>query len=438
MRSAKSFFGVLFSIAVFHQTVNAQQQEIERPNCCDFVSSCVELPDSCVDIYSQEGFSKDLFGLRSSLSEKGITFDADVTQFYMGVANGGVSREFRYSGHGDYVMNIDSAKLGGPEGLFVKIKAEHRFGQAMTGTTGAFLPENVLADLPVSDNEQLFLTNLMFTQMLSENFGLFFGKMDTLDGDLNTFAHGRGKTQFSNAAFVVTPIGLRTVVYSTLGAGFVILREGEPIFTFTALNATDTTTTSGFDELFADGVVLVPELRLPTNFFGLPGHQLFGGSWSSREFAALDQRLAVILPGVPIARQSNSWSLYWNFDQHLQVDPNDETKGWGVFGRAGIADNGTNPIAWFLSFGVGGNSKLPGREADTFGAGWYYSRTSTEIAPFLTGLLGGLEDGQGVEIFYNIELTKRFHLTADIQVIDPARQSVDTALLTGVRAVLDF
>ncbi len=122
----------------------------------------------------------------------------------------------------------------------------------------------------------------------------------------------------------------------------------------------------------------------------------------------------------------------------MQVDPNDETKGWGVFGRAGIADNGTNPIAWFLSFGVGGNSKLPGREADTFGAGWYYSQTSTEIAPFLTGVLGGLQNGQGVEIFYNFEVTKRLHLTADIQVIDPARQSIDTALLTGVRAVLDF
>ena len=142
---------------------------------------------------------------------------------------------------------------------------------------------------------------------------------------------------------------------------------------------------------------------------------------------------------MPIARQSDSWSLYWNFDQYLYVDPCDEKKGWGVFGRAGIADNRTNPISLFLSFGVGGNSKLPGREADTFGAGWYYSRVSEEISPFLTIPLGNLNDsGQGVELFYNIEVTKQFHLTADIQVIDSAQQSIDTALLTGVRAVIAF
>lgn len=414
---------------------------------CDSLPTCTSTPVCCTQgtpapasdcLLCRDFLAGDAFGLRSNLAERGITLDVDLTQFYFGVTTGGVEREFRYSGHGDYVMNIDSAKLGGPQGLFVKLRAEHRFGESMAGSTGALLPSNLLADLPVSDSEELFLTNVLLTQMLSESFGVFAGKLDTLDGDLNAFAHGRGKTQFSHVAFVATPIGLRTVVYSTLGAGFLILRDGEPFFTFSVLNATDTTTTSGFDELFDEGVVLVPEIRLPTNFLGLPGHQLFGGSWSSRDFVALDQNPLVIAPSVPLARQSNSWSVYWNFDQHLCVDPCDASKGWGVFGRAGIADDETNPIAWFLSFGVGGNSPLRGRGADTFGAGWFYSGTSDEVAPFLATVLGGISDGQGVELFYSAEVTRWFHLTTDMQVVIPARQSVDTALLVGLRAVMDF
>ncbi|MFM7290378.1 MAG: carbohydrate porin [Planctomycetia bacterium] len=45
--------------------------------------------------------------------------------------------------------------------------------------------------------------------------------------------------------------------------------------------------------------------------------------------------------------------LYWNFDQFLFVDPADSTRGFGPFGRAGIADASTSPIDAFLSFGPG-------------------------------------------------------------------------------------
>ena len=373
-----------------------------------------------------------------ALPQHGIVMENNVTQFYMGVVNGGQEQEFRYSGHGDYLLNADLSKLGGPQGLFLKVRAEHRFGESMAGTTGAILPSNVAADLPVVESEELYLTNVLFTQMFSENFGVFFGKLDTLDGDLNAFAHGRGIKQFSNVGFVATPIALRSAPYSTLGTGFVWLENGEPIFTFSILNPTDTARTSGFDELYEEGVVLVPELRLPTEFFGLPGHQLFGGTWSSRDYVALDQDPRIILPNVAIAEASESWSLYWNFDQYLYVDPCDSSRGWGVFGRAGIADADTNPLQWFLSFGVGGDSMITGREADSFGLGWYYAGTSEEIAPFVQAALGGLGDGQGVEMYYNIAVTKNLTITPDAQVIIPARDNVDTALLLGVRANLSF
>lgn len=196
----------------------------------------------------------------------------------MGVVDSGINQSGKYSGHRDYIAKIDGDKLLGMKGMSVKVRAKHRFGQSMAGTTGTFFPPNVAADLPVTDSETLDLTNVLFTQMFSKTFGVFAGKLDTLDGDQYAFASGRGIRQFSNVAFVATPIGLRTTPYSTLGAGFVILQDLKPVFTFSALNATDTTGTVGINELFRDWVVLVPDLRLPTEFFGLPGRQLIGGT----------------------------------------------------------------------------------------------------------------------------------------------------------------
>ena len=186
---------------------------------------------------------------------------------------------------------------------------------------------------------------------MTDAFSVFAGKMDTLDGDMNAFAHGRGKTQFSNMGFVFNPIVGATVPYSTLGAGFVFHPDDGPMAMVTVLNANDTTAMSGFD---------------------LPGHQLLGGTWNSRLYTSIAEAY-IPYPAVPTPSIRGSWCLYWNCDQYVFVDPADAKRGWGPFGRAGVADPNTSPIDAFLSFGVGGN--VPGRRRrdDTFGVGWYWA-----------------------------------------------------------------
>ena len=81
------------------------------------------------------------------------------------------------------------------------------------------------------------------------------------------------------------------------------------------LDTVDRATTFNLDDVFEKGVALNAEARLPTNLFGLPGHQLFGGVWSSRDVALLSQNPRLLLPpfGGPLQRESDSWALYWNF-----------------------------------------------------------------------------------------------------------------------------
>ncbi|MFT5528294.1 MAG: hypothetical protein ACI9HK_006283 [Pirellulaceae bacterium] len=52
-----------------------------------------------------------------------------------------------------------------------------------------------------------------------------------------------------NVAMVANPSALRTVLYSTFGAGFVVLQDLEPVFTFTVLDTVDRATTFNLDDV---------------------------------------------------------------------------------------------------------------------------------------------------------------------------------------------
>jgi porin len=377
----------------------------------------------------------DWSGLRPRLDESGFTLQADNTSFAIGNPTGGVRQAFDFGGHGDYVLTTDFGKLGVHDGLYLKVRAEHRYGDTIVGDVGCFISPTLIADLPVYGSEQLYLTNVLLTQMVGDSLALYAGKMDTLDGDLNAFAHGRGKTQFSNMAFVFNPIVGATVPYSTLGAGFMVLRDGAPMLTVSVLNSTDTSNTSGFQELFNNGLLLSASLRVPTKFWDLPGHQLLGATWNNQTYVSIREAY-IPYPDVAIPATRGSWCVFWNFDQYVVVDSDD--RGWGPFGRAGIADDNTSPMAWFLSCGLGGNVPIASRPADTFGVGWYYAGSSSPIGTLITSQFGPIGDGHGVECFYNYQWSPAIRITPDLQVLTPSLQSFDTSLLLGVRLQLIF
>jgi porin len=52
--------------------------------------------------------------------------------------------------------------------------------------------------------------------------------------------------------------------------------------------------------------------------------------------------------------------------------------------------------------------------------------------------LTDLRDLWGVEMYYNFEVTPWFHVTPDLQVVQNENDGDDTAVIFGVRAVMDF
>jgi porin len=406
------------------------------------------------DVWSRPALTGDWGGLRNTLATRGINLDVDLVQGVLGLNTGGSfknhdSIRYPYGGHAEYTLNVDTGKLGLWPGGFLKILGESQFGSYLKGgQTGALLPSNAAALYPIPFDEETTLTSVVFTQFLAKWFGLYLGKLDSFSGDANAFAH-EWKTQFMNTGLGPNPVVFNTIPYSTLGAGILLLPTDSVVFNFSALSPGGTANSAGFDELFEKGVVLAAELRVGIKPFGLPGHQLIGGSWNSQTYTSLAQdprnaipvgslisgeiSLSNSLSEVQIQETSGSWSVFYNFDQFLYTTKADGSQGIGIFGRIGFGDRNTNILEQFYSFGVGGRGMLPERDNDRFGIGFYYSNLSNDLPGIL---LAG--DEIGLEIFYNIAATNWLYVTPDIQVIEPVGERATTAFLTGLRVQMRF
>jgi porin len=407
------------------------------------------------DFWSRSALTGDWGGTRNEWAEKGITFDINLTQIGQSVISGGKDQGWEYTGRGNLKMKIDTQKIGLWPGGFFSCEVEGNFNKPVNLDSGGIMPVNANQLFPTPGDQELNVPEVKFTQFLSHYFGVTLGKLDTISGDPNEFAHGKGDTQFFNLAFNINPVLLLTVPNSTLGAGLIILPTKDPkqaVITMLVIDSNGRANTSGFDTAFEGNNTYIIEGHVRTDFFGMTGHQLIGATYSGKDFSSLDQGLRFIIENGTIKKEDDSWSIFYNFDQYI-YEPK-KGQGIGIFGRFGTSDGDANPIHTFYSIGVGGKGVVPGRILDEFGVGYYYIDVSN---PQFTGPLAErdfLRDEYGIEAYYNIALTPWMKLTPDIQVIRPAQEEtlkidsehllaskkkdIDTASVVGLRLQVIF
>jgi porin len=329
------------------------------------------------------------------------------------------------------------------------VRAEHWYGDFgnVSLNTGALTPAVFPGLLPAQPNDPgvPFITNFVITQPLSEKLIVFAGKKDVLGAaDQDIFAGGDGTTQFVNQAFVANPAFLLALPYTGFTVGAAMPQSWGMISTFIYDPKDRTRDFFNLDDLFAQGIIVGGEVKVNTNFFGLPGDQHVGGIWKHVDLT--DLAFAEPPPGdypyepVPgFATLSDSYTIYYGFDQYFAVfggerpglGPKKDPQGWGLFGRASISDGNPTPLRYFLSAGVGGNS--PVRHQDNWGLGWYYVGASDEFGPVPRALLDP-QDGTGVELFYNVQVTPWLNVSPDVQFIRPGNRGIaNDALIYGLR-----
>jgi porin len=389
------------------------------------------------------------------------------------VASGGRSTDAEFWGNADYTLNLDTGKLGLWPGGFLHVWADSGFGHNVFKASGTIVPLNTAALIPAPNDQTTALVNATFTQFLSPKFGLFAGKVGTLDSTTGYF-DGNYRTQFMNTGLAF-PMTLIMVPISAFGGGIILLPWDNLTISAMALDPDGTPTSNDLGEAFNDGVLLFANASTSIRPFGLRGHQTLGLMWSDKQRLSLVQdpanlsralltqrfpRLAnpgpilhqilqrffpqLLIPVRPANTESDTWAMYYSFDQYLWQPPQESKKGIGLFFTFGASDANPNPLQYFYSLGIGGNGVAPGRPKDTFGIGWSRTTFSDNFVPFLRQKLDlGLSSEDDIEIFYNASLTPWLNVSPDVQIVDSGLRrtlnssrklsELNTAVVAGLR-----
>jgi porin len=401
---------------------------------------------------SRERLTGDWGGRRSNLRNNGIIYRGRLTQFFFGLSGGvqepvpplaqtlGVTGgdKFAYTGNSRHDFLFDLEKFGGPRhGRFV-LTLENLWGEfGNIGSGTGAVPPTIFSSIMPVDREASgipYVTNFLFAQPLSEKLILSVGKTRLVSVvDNNIFAGGDGSDQFLNQAFNGNPLFVPQLPICTFAVAAASPQEWGHVAVFILDPVDRSTGFMDFGDLFAEGMVIFGQIQVNTMFFGKPGQHHVGGFYKNVDLLDLNFLPTQPVypeppapPGTPdFQTRSESYSLFYGFDQYLGVygpkNPRGIAPGWGIFGRAGIADDGTgNPNfnAWHLSAGIGGDSPLSSRRGtgDRFGIGYGYTGTSTEWGAIPQGLLGP-RDAQVVETYYRYHWTPSVHLTPNIQYV---------------------
>ena len=397
------------------------------------------------NFWTAPALTGDWGGARNSMAQHGLTIDFGMTLTLQGNVGGG--REFRWPTQGseDFIINIDTGKMGLWPGGFLKIHAENRWGNAINTDTGAIMPVNTDSLFPVPGENTTTLSEVIFTQFLSPQFGVIMGKMEPREN--NVFAHDEN-SQFMNMAFVFNPAVITTLPQDFLTAGFVAIPTDWLTVMALVLDSEGTANLSGFDRdtAFHRGTTVYNLWEFTVKPCGQTGHQRISWTWSDKSRIQFEQNARALLRGLlvwrlglgprpTLQRQDNDWAFMYDFDQFVYTVKDHSDRGFGFFGRFGFTSGEVNPIQDFYSFGVGGKGMVPGRPNDTFGVGYYYVGLSDKLPRFIQRRV---EDEKGVELYYNVAVTPWMHITPDLQVIDPARKSVGTTTVFGIRLQMNF
>ncbi len=410
-------------------------------DCLDEMEQeCLEAPVECEGYYSKcsPSLTAELEAMAKSMASQGIVYQLAIPQFYQGVAHGGAEREFEYGGKVDQFFILDGGKLGLWEGSSLTMHVETRYGDDVNREAVGFAPANVAMLYPHSDEHDTAITGFLLGQYLDENNQLAVGKFNALDMFYGMYPQtGRGVNGFMNASMVIPISTARVVPLSFVGAGYTNYYEKKPRAGVLVFDNQDVTTTSGFDDMFDNGANIMGFYRFFYNVGGLPGSQMFGGIWATGDYVSFDPLSFVILPGQGIVfdRETGAYTLLYILEQMLWTDGCPNGRNVGLLSQWGLADETTSPISWSCNVAIQATGLNRYRPQDSIGVGYFHTGLSdtfkNQLAPAFT-----LQDVDGVELYYNAALAPCFQLTADLQVIEPADTTNNTAVVVGLRGTI--
>jgi porin len=392
------------------------------------------------DLWHRPALTGDWGGVRQKLMDKGVRFNLNLTQTYQGNVAGGTINRGYYQGGVRYELGLDTHYMGLWPGGMLMMRGETRYGKSDNFHTGSLMPVNTDSLYPVPEQDSTCLTELYYMQFVAPQLGFLAGRMSSR---LSTPFTGDETTQFMNTALFIPPIVGTTLPLTTTGAGMIALPTKWLTITTLVMDSEGKANLTGFDPdtVFSSGTSVFQMAEVAVKPFGLFGHQRLIWTWSDKNRVAFGESSLAIIDAIRqgttpvLSRSSDDWSITYGFDQYVYTLPGKPDEGIGLFGYCGFGPGVVNPIRACYSLGIGGKGMIPTRAKDTYGVGYYLINLSDRLSQ---AAKNRSNDEQGVELYYNIEIAPWLHVTPDLQIINPARSSVDTDWVLGVRVRMDL
>jgi porin len=405
---------------------------------------------SVEDIWTRDKLTGDWGGLRTDLAKYGIDIDLRLSQYYQGVASGGVNTNGEYGGTMDYRINVDAHKLGLWEGLAFNIHARSRFGEDINADAGALVLPNAGMLMPAPGNYQgTDVTGLTVSQTFPFVGGLLgnitVGKLDVIDlvtGFFPRASYGQEGFMNTNALASALPwfgavqgLSLYGVMAVTINTKYQAAESG-----FVAAGTEGVSTSWGsLSDSFDDGVFLAGFHRFFWDMDNKMGYFMIFVGGSTKKQASNDPNDFVDLPGQGIASTNSKapWDIALYIYQDLwQAVGNPNRKVSLTLGGTLGPDNPQfaqwNAFGALEAFGL-----YESRPHDRMGVAVWWNGLSDQFTELVSPVLS-LRDTWGAEVYYNFQVTPWAHVSADLQLVQNQNKGDDFAVIPGVRFVADF
>jgi porin len=401
------------------------------------------------DISTRDKLTGDWGGLRTDLHDHGIDLEVNLSQFYQHVTSGGIRKDGEYAGLLDYIVNVTGEKLGLWKGLFLNLHAQYQYGHTIYPDADILPLTNVQLLYPTPDWNKTEVTGWSITQQLYQKdvttVVLTAGKIHVNDllGQAFPFLE-YDTTGFMNynVNFPVAIIS-RFIALSHLGTALIMLNKTEIRAAFAVLDTYNSSTNSGFNEFFDNGATLLGAYRFFFDIKDMPGRLLFLGTTSTGKYTALQDTAYGPIGGFPGLQEKTErypWAAIAYYDQIVWQTDATGKRNVRFVASVGLADKGPSFARWQYTGQIIATGLFDCLPTDRIGIGGHYVGATNHVKDLSREfqLQPDLGNYWGFELFYTHDVTPAVHLTADLQVTDDFETDIDTAVIPGVRLVIEF
>ena len=329
-----------------------------------------------------------------------------------------------------------------------------RFGEDILADTGGLVIPNTELLMPLpgkySDSDITGLTINQYFPLHEGHLGLAtLGKLDIIDAVTLFFPSvGYGQEGFLNVNALVSALPWFGAVrgLSLYGGWLASINEefqmGESAILVTG---TDNVTTKwDISDSFKHGAWIAAFHRFLYKIDDKPGYFMVFAGGSTREQVSVESLDFVFHPGAGVtvtADEKKPWDIAAYLYQVLwqaEKDPNRKATIL-IGGTAGPDDPQFAQYNIFTSLEAYG--PMSSRPKDRMGLSFWYNWLSDDYVDTLSSLPVDsmrLRDLWGFELYYNIEVNKWAHLTADLQLVENEFKGDNFAIIPGIRMVIDF